>query len=422
MKRLLLFFTTFSCIATVQMKISSHKKKQVPILMGIIDTKSDDSMQELLEVIKHDFSFTNQFQVTTQLFSKIPTKKEVKELGKDVLFALFITPHSRNFEWRLYDALNGSMVTGKKYRKRGYELRGWAHNISDMVWVALTGDEGFFSTKIAYCKKVLQNNKEIKHVYIADYDGSNAQLLVDTPTINVAPRWNNDHKKPMVFYSDFTNTNVRLMVSDLEKKRSVASDFDGVNMIPAFSRDGKKIVYCISRGDGSCQLYYYRRGLFKKITNNEGNNVSPSLSQDGKTIYFCSDFETGKPQIYAFNMPTHNLERLTDGGYCASPRYSAKAEKLAYSRIVSGTMQLFVYDIKSKIHTQLTFDKGNKEECAWSPCGTKMLYSVEEMGKKSRIAMMSILSNERHFLTDLQQDCSFPDWSPVYEQYPVVCV
>ena len=139
-------------------------------------------------------------------------------------------------------------------------------------------------------------------------------------------------------------------------------------MIPAFSRDGKKIVYCLSRGDGSCQLYYYSKGIFKQITHNDGNNVSPSLSDDGQTVYFCSDFETGKPQIYAYDMAADRLERITDKqGYCAAPRYSGKANKLSYSRIVDGTMQIFVYDLATKTHTQLTFDQWHKGESSWSP-------------------------------------------------------
>ena len=420
MKRLLFLFICMPCVANVQMKVSSHKKQQVPMIIGTIERKPTPSLQDIVALMQKDFSFTGQFKIVTQPFDKVPSKKEVKALGSQALFALFVTAHGTHFEWRLYDTINGAMVAGKKYKKRGDHIRGWAHNMADMVWTALTGDEGFFSTRIAYCKREQDGKKEVNHVYIADYDGSNAQLLVNTPTINVAPRWNNDYQKPLVFYSDFTNTNVRLMVSDLGKNRSVASDFEGVNMIPAFSRDGKKIVYCISRGDGSCQLYYYRRGVFKQITHNSGNNVSPSLSPDGKTVYFCSDFETGKPQIYSYYMSKDKLERLTDGGYCASPRYSAKAQKLAYSRIIHATMQLFIYDLKSKKHTQLTFDRGDKEECSWSPCGTKLLYSVEQKGKNSQIAMMSLLSNEKHILTNDRADCSFPDWSPLYDQYPTL--
>ncbi len=118
-------------------------------------------------------------------------------------------------------------------------------------------------------------------------------------------------------------------------------------------------------------------------------------------------------------MQRDKLERLTDGGYCASPRYCQKRDQLAYIKMVGGTMQLFVCDLKTKVHTQLTSDAGNKEECSWSPCGNYMLFSVEQ-GKKTAIAMLNLLSNERRQLTSAGVSCSYPDWSPIYAQFPLL--
>ena len=123
-----------------------------------------------------------------------------------------------------------------------------------------------------------------------------------------------------------------------------------------------------------------------------------------------------------YHLDTDTLERVTEGGYCVAPRYSIKAKKLAYSKTVNQVLQIFVYDTVTKTHTQLTTDRGNKEECSWSPCGTKILYSVEELGKGGRIAMMSLLSKEKHYLTGVSEQCSFPDWSPIYYEFPVMSV
>ena len=95
------------------------------------------------------------------------------------------------------------------------------------------------------------------HIYIADYDGSNEECIVQTPTINVSPRWNNDGKRPLLFYSENTNSNMRMMAVDLHKKRVVASNFDGLNMLPAFAPDGKSVIYCATRGDANCHLYHW---------------------------------------------------------------------------------------------------------------------------------------------------------------------
>ena len=190
-------------------------------------------------------------------------------------------------------------------------------------------------------------------------------------------------------------------------------------MVPSFSQDGKKVVYCASRGDGSCHVYYYENGALKRLTHNRGNNVSPTFTEDGTKIFFCSDFQTGQPQIYCYDLQADFLERITQGGYCAAPSYCSTNEKVAYSKIVKGTMQLFIYDTHTKKHTQLTFDKGNKEECSWSPCGNYLLFSLENKDK-CRIAMLNLLTNERRFITSEKEVCSYPAWSPIYDQFPVV--
>ncbi len=411
------------CAKNVDLHIKPVEHAKIPLLLGVI--KEDDELHEIAELMKRNFTFHGQFDVSVKLFAKRPTKKQLTQLHKQGhLLAVFVNPTVKNkaFEWRVYDTLNASMVSGKKYTKHGTSLRGWAHGLSDAIWQILTSQEGFFSTKIAYCKEVkLAHGKSIKHVCIADYDGGYEQVIVDLPTVNVAPRWNADIDNPLLFYSTYTNENVRLMTVDMHKKMKTASNFDGINMLPAFTRDGKKVVYCVSRGNGSCQLYYCEQGIFKRLTQNNGTNMSPSLSDDGQQVFFCSDFQTGSPQVYVYDMKTKKLERITNGGYCASPRYSSKRRQVAYTKIVQGTMQLFAYDLDAKTHVQLTFDAGNKQECAWSPCGTYLLVAVEQ-GVHGRIALLNLITNERRYITPENAVCSYPDWSRAYRVFPEVVV
>lgn len=418
---ILLFGITHILYGTVDLRVKPVEHAKVPLLLGVI--KTDEQLDAVADQMKRNVSFHGQFAITVKSFEKRPTKKQIMQFYKEgYLLAVFINSADTNkaIAWRVYDTMNAAMVAGKKYRKHGAVVRGWAHHLSDAVWQTVTSQEGFFSTKIAYCKDIkLPSGRSIKHVCIADYDGSHEQVLVDLPTVNVAPRWNADVQNPLLFYSTYTNENVRLMTVNMHKKTRTASNFDGINMLPAFTRDGKKVVYCVSRGDGSCQLYYCAKGVFKRITHNNGTNMSPTLSDDGQQVFFCSDFQTGSPQIYAYDIKTEKLERLTTGGYCACPRYSSKRRQVVYTKIVQGTMQLFVYDRDAKSHTQLTFDAGNKQECAWSPCGTYLLVSIEH-GARSRIAMFNLVTKEWRYLTPENMVCSYPDWSRSYEVFPVV--
>jgi TolB protein len=405
---------------SIQVTPKEHAKLKL-LLVTVGEQKQE--LKNILSIVKKDLEFSGQFTVDIEPAEQIATKKEVAGLfERGYSLALFFNVSSKNdgIEWRLYDTTQIVMLKGSKTQKRGLVLRGWAHNVSDAVWLALTGQEGFFSTKIAYCKQVsMKRKKKVTHVFAADYDGSNEELLVATPTVNVAPRWNRDGKTPLLFYSEYTNANVRLVSVNMQKKRKIASDYDGVNMLPAFSKDGKRVVYCASRGNGSCQLYCYDQGALKKLTNNQGNNVSPTFSDDGTKIFYCSDYQTGTPQIYCYDTDKNQQIRLTENGYCASPAFCGKQNRVAYSKIVNGIMQLYVYDVITKEHTQLTFDAGHKEEAAWSPCGNYLIFSVEQ-GAQSRIAMLNLITNDRHYITPSSAVCSYPAWSTVYDEFPVV--
>jgi len=403
-----------------QISVTGNTSQRMSLLVGVISGESNE-LNRLATIIKQDLSFSRQFSVDIAPFEKKPSKKTVKKLFKQgYLLAIFLNGRNKNtVEWRLYDTAQATMVAGKKYTKQTNSLPGWAHNIADMVWPLLTGQEGFFSSKIAYCKeKITKTGGAIKHICIADYDGSNEQVIVDSPTLNIAPRWNNDKRNPLLFYSEHTNTNVCLMVIDMKKKSRVASNFDGINMLPAFSQDGKAVIYCASRGDGSCQLYYYEKNELKRLTNNSGNNISPSFASDN-LFYFCSDFQTKGPQIYTYDLKKNDLQQITNGGYCTCPDYCVKTGKLVYTKMVYGLMQLFIYDTQNKKHIQLTADAGNKQECVWSPCGNYILFAADYAPNKSRIAFLNLLTQERRFLTDRGKNCGYPAWSPRYEQFPI---
>ncbi len=403
-------------------KVSAEKKTKKNILLALVGPM-EPTFIELADIIKKDLEFSGALSVVVRSFGMLSSKADVTALAKEGYeLAIFFnaTNNSREVEWRVYDTDQSAMIKGSKYSYKGQVKRGWAHNIADIVWQVVTGNQGFFSTKIAYCKDIHSPRKrKVMHVYIADYDGSNEQLLVSNPTVNVAPRWNNDVVNPLLFYSEYTNSNVRLIAVNMEKKRKVASNFDGINMLASFSGDGKQVIYCASQGKGSCQLHYYEKGQLKKLTDNKGNNISPTFSADGKKVFFCSDFQTGQPQIYCLDVEKKSIDRLTTGGYCASPSYSATQNAVAYARIEKGIMQLFLYDAGKATHTQLTFDAEHKEECCWSPSGDFILFSCELKGK-SRIAMMNIHTKERKYITSDKMICSYPAWSPVYEAFPVV--
>lgn len=427
MKNKLLSFATYVCIILsfctpkkmlsnqephkneVTVSLSETQYEKIPLLLSVLGSKTADT-KLFIDLLQHDLTWSRQFDIQCKDFEHIPTKQEMLALADQGFpLIIFVEREStgKNFDWRLYDTASASMIKGKKLIKKGLDARIWAHELSDILWPILTGQDGFFSTKIAYCKEVRRGKKRpYKYLYVADYDGNNQEIRV--PTIVVAPRWG---KNGLLFYSECTNSNIRLMYIDRQNVRHMTSNFDGLNMLPSFSQDGNISVYCASRGDGSCQIYYCAPGIFKQLTHNNGNNVSPTITADGKTVYFCSDYKTGKPAIYALDIPSGSINELIHSGLC--PYYSDKVNKIAYIKNIKGTMQLCVYDLASGKSEQITFNAGDKDECSWSACGNYLVYSVTT-GCNSRIAALNIISREMHWLTKENENCTYPCASPNY--------
>lgn len=380
--------------------------------------------KDLMERLKKDLEHSGQCIATVKYVKKIKKSSDVKnEMSADIFLTIFVSREQDDYVWRLYDLLSFEMMAGKKVKMLDRSSHVIAHKIADQVWPQLMGQSSAFSSKIAYCKQVWKKRhgkeRPLKEIWIADFDGTNAKIFVDTPTVNIAPRWGCQNDCPLLFYSENTLSNVQLVMSNMFKKRQIVCCFDGLNMQPTFSDNGNEVVFCLSK-DGSSQLYHsYVHGLSKhrvceRLTFNDGNNLAPCFIDDNR-VAFVSDFETHKPQIYIMNVTNQKTERITDGGYCACPAYSPVNNKLVYSKMIDKGMQLFEYDCVTKKHTQLTQGPGSKEEPTWSTCGNYIVFGMNE-GLHSRIAQLNLITGKLHYLTSEKDHCTYPSCSPVYEQ------
>lgn len=416
------FITNLYASESIHVAVSAEQYQKMPVLIGAIGDV-DEAFKEVLATCKKDFEMTGQCLVTVKKFEAIQKKSQIKKLFEEGFYiAVFLSQESQGFSWRLYDTSQASMIAGKKYKKQGHIVRGWGHALADAIWPLCMGSKSSFSSKLAYCiqKIVTRGGKKKvqKHIYIADSDGSHARPFVTVPTVCLAPRWNKDVYAPILFYSENTVSNVRLVMSNMFGKRKTICSFDGLNMLPTFSDDGKHIVFCLSK-DGTSQLYhsYIKSGkrVYERLTYNEGQNISPCFI-DNNTIAFVSDYKTKHPQIYTMNLLTKNIEQITEAGYCACPDYCKVNNKLLYSKMLAGGMQIFVYDFATKKHEQLTKGYESKEEGCWSPCGNFIIFAARH-GLQSRIARFNLVTGRMHYITPTSMNCTYPAWSPVYQEF-----
>ncbi len=401
----------------MQIKARATKHAAMPLLLvGVKATDEKDCLRQFLKVVHDDLRFTGQFNVDMRLDPSFQGFLQWRN-RYPIIIAVEQTEDNA-FSWSLYDSSQNKCVSQGSVAHKHCN-RAQAHEVADDLWHTLTGTVGFFSTRIAYCREVGGHKRPLKHIYVADYDGTYEQVLVDTPTINIGPRWNRDPHRPLVFYSEFTDVNVRMMYIDMKKGRHVASNFDGINMLPAFSDDGKKAVFCASQGTGNAQLYYVEQGHLKQLTNNASNNFCPALSADGNQIYFCSDYGLRQPSIFCFDIDSKALKRISNTASSESPCYCPANLQLAYCKAIEGIMQLFTYDTVKKSHKQLTFDRSAKHGVSWSPCGNYVLYA-QDYANKSFLRMMHVPTKQVYTIAQSDQKLTFPAWSPRYSSYPTV--
>jgi len=404
-----LLFCAFELVATVEISAAKHARMK----LAVCPIGTGTHLADLVERVGKDLAFSQQFEVTTKSYDAVPSQEQMKAIGTPL--ALFIADAGRSLNWWLYDTLGPKMVKARRCTKRGSSWRWWAHNIADAVWPVLTGKDASFSSKLAYCKETRQASQDKRRttsLCVADFDGTNERVVVDLPTVNVAPRWNRDTRNPLLFYSEHTRSNVRLMAVDYRGGRRVISNFDGMNMLPAFSSDGTKVVYGASRDDATCQLYLCEQNKLTKLTRNAGTNVSPALDAEGTTLFYCSDADSPSPQIYQLSLADLTCQRLTKTGFHASLSFNVTRGLLAYIKRVDGFMQLFTYDPKAQLHTQLTHDNTNKYDCSWSPCGNRLVFAIMR-GGAGRLALLDIATKKQHHLTPAGVSVGYPSWSPL---------
>jgi TolB protein len=387
-------------------------------------TPGDTELTTYARIVQSNLQRSGQFVVTLTPCSAPTKKTEVKKLfdtGYSLVIFLNHADNKKALEWRLYDASEAQMVKGKKLPKNNLSSATHAHLLSDELWHALTGQPSSFSSKIAYTKRPANSRKSQSTIYLSNPDGSESEPFVKTPGTYVSLYWHTNPSAPTLFYSEFTRFNVRLVSFFLQGHKQTVLDVNGTCVGISLSADANKAVYCRS---GDIWLYTYdpliKKGRHRKLIKNDGKNLSPLLLANGDII-FCSDAPSlaksqprpKGPQIYLYDSATNTIRPLTKDGFCVGPSYCLRTQKLAYSKRVNGTMQLFLYDFKTNQHKQITSDKGNKIDCCWSPCGAYLAFCYQD-GRSSRIAVLHVALSKRSYITPDAAHCASPAWSPVF--------
>jgi TolB protein len=309
-------------------------------------------------------------------------------------------------EVRLYDVTGARQIFGKRGLGESRHYRYLMHRIGDEIIRKLTGQPGFFTTKLAFVGTASGH----KEIYVCDYDGYNLQQMSRDRSIALLPRLSPDGKK--MLYNSYKDGGPMLYLKDLisGKARRISAR-SGLNIGAAWAPEGKHIALTLSeRGNSNIFSMGLNGHIIKQLTLRGGSNVSPAFSPDGKKMAFVSS-RSGSPQIYVLNLESGREERLTfEGKYNTSPSWSA-INRIAFVSRNGGHFDIYSINVSSGRTRRLTENQGNNEDPCWSPDGRYMVFSSNRQGRYHLYLMNSNGDNQRK-ITSLKGDQTAPSWSP----------
>lgn len=333
-----------------------------------------------------------------------------KKLAADyaILGQYTVSSESLSLEMRLLDVAADEVIMGKTYSGTLQQKEKMVFKFCDSVIETLTGKPGIAATQIAFVNR----KKTVKEVFLTDILGKNIRQVTRHKHLTVSPKF--IPGGIYLSYTSYHSGNQNLYITDLrqDKTTQVISRRKGLNLAPAWSADGERMILTLSKDDNPDLFLLDRKGeIIEKLTERSGINVSPTWSPDGTNLVFVSD-RSGKPQLFHMDMRTRKVRRLTfEGTENAEPNWSPTENLVVYSSLRDGVYQLFMLNpLTADEPQQITHDLSHHESPSWSPDGNQIIF-VKRDGKRQQIyGIMKNGSFERR-LFNIPGSQTYPQWS-----------
>ena len=322
-------------------------------------------------------------------------------------------------EFRLWDTTAGKMLTGVAYNSPAVNWRRFGHKIADQIYQRITGEGGYFDTRIVYISESGPNLRRIKRLAIMDQDGANNHLLTNGHSLVLTPRFSPTRQE--ITYLSYAQGTPRVFLFDiLTGQNESLGDFPGMTFAPRFAPDGAGVIFSLSNGGGS-EIFTMDLSTHhvNQITQTGAIDTSPCYSPDGKYITFNSD-RGGTQQLYRMNADGSNIQRISFGtGRYATPVWSPRGDLIAFTKFVGGNFSIGVMAPDGSGERILT-NGYLVEGPTWAPNGRVLMFFRQTTddnggrGGSTRLYSIDLTgANEREVIT--RQDASDPAWSPLLQ-------
>ncbi|VBB69531.1 tolB protein precursor, periplasmic protein involved in the tonb-independent uptake of group A colicins [invertebrate metagenome] len=325
------------------------------------------------------------------------------------------TDGSLRIEFRLWDVFASEQLVRQVLFARTENWRRVAHVIADTVYSRLTGDDGYFDTRVVYVAESGPPTHRVKRLAIMDQDGANHSYLSDGSWLVLTPRFSPTMQE-ITYVSYFRNIPHVYLLNIQMGRRQLLGDFPGMTFAPRFSPDGRRIVMSMAQ-QGNSEIYEMdlRTRTVRQITHHPAIDTSPSYSANGLQITFNSD-RSGTQQIYVMNKDGSDVQRISfgDGRYATSV-WSPRGDLIAFTKFKSGRFYIGVMKPDGSGERQLA-EGFLVESPTWAPNGRVLMFfreiSRDAHGRGGSTRLYSVdLTGYNERLVATPQDASDPAWS-----------
>ncbi len=323
-------------------------------------------------------------------------------------------------EFRLWDTFAEQQMTGLVYAANIENWRRISHLISDAIYKRLTGEDGYFDTRIVYISETGAADRRIKRLALMDQDGSGHRFLTDGKDLVLTPRFSPTRQE--ITYLSYFGDRPRVYIYNIDTgQQEILGDFPGMTFAPRFSPDGNRVIMTLA-ADGNSDIYTMdiRTRRVEQLTRNPAIDTSPSFAPDGTRITFNSD-RSGTQQIYVMNADGSDPKRISFGdGRYATPVWSPRGDLIAFTKFRQGRFHIGIMRPDGSGERLLT-ESFLDEAPTWAPNGRVIMFFRQQPrsddGSGGEVSLWSVdLTgfNQRRVVTPL--DGSDPAWSPLFSE------
>jgi TolB protein len=318
-----------------------------------------------------------------------------------------------NVQFRLWDVFGGTQMAGFQYTAAATNWRRVAHKIADEIYKRITGEDGYFDTRIVYISETGPKDHRIKRLAIMDQDGENHKYLTDGQVLVLTPRFSPAAQD--ITYMSYFNNKPRVYLFNIDSgQQEVLGDFPGMTFAPRFSPDGSKVIMSMAQG-GNTDIYTMdiRTRRSQRLTDSPAIDTSPCYSPDATRIVFNSD-RGGEQQLYTMNADGTNVQRISRGqGRYATPVWSPRGDLIAFTKFFGQTFQIGV--MRPDGSGERILSSGwLVEGPTWAPNGRVLAFFSQDQRGLTQLHSIDLTGyNERILKTPL--DGSDPAWSPLLD-------